>query len=104
MNGALFRQTWRAQRLKLAVVSGALVVWGFLMPLVYAKFGAQFRAIMESGMLPRAGRQVRRRRHFQPARLDRARPDPPDCHHSDVGLLGRLLRLGHRGRATEGHA
>ena len=52
MNGALFRQTWRAQRLKLAVVSGALVIWGFLMPLVYAKFGAQFRAIMESGMLP----------------------------------------------------
>jgi ABC-2 type transport system permease protein len=52
MNGALFRQTWRAQRLKLAVVSGALVIWGFLMPLVYAKFGSQFRAIMESGMLP----------------------------------------------------
>jgi hypothetical protein len=56
MNGALFRQTWRAQRLKLTVVSIALVIWGFLMPLVYAKFGAQFRAIMESGMLPRAGR------------------------------------------------
>ena len=52
MNGALFRQTWRAQRLKLAVVSVALVIWGFLMPLVYAKFGSQFRAIMESGMLP----------------------------------------------------
>ena len=52
MNGALFRQTWRAQRLKLAVVSGALIIWGFLMPLVYAKYGAQFRAIMESGMLP----------------------------------------------------
>ena len=52
MNGALFRQTWRAQRRKLAVVSGALIVWGFLMPLVYAKYGAQFRAIMESGMLP----------------------------------------------------
>ena len=52
MNGALFRQTWRAQRIKLAIVSGALVIWGFLMPLVYAKFGSQFRAIMESGMLP----------------------------------------------------
>ena len=33
-------------------MSGALVIWGFLMPLVYAKFGSQFRAIMESGMLP----------------------------------------------------
>lgn len=27
MNGALFRQTWRAQRLKLTVVSIALIVW-----------------------------------------------------------------------------
>jgi ABC-2 type transport system permease protein len=52
MNGALFRRTWRAQRLKLTIVSIALVIWGFLMPLIYAKFGSQFRAIMESGMLP----------------------------------------------------
>jgi ABC-2 type transport system permease protein len=52
VNGALFRQTWRAQRLKLAVVSIALVVWGFLMPLVYAKFGSQFRAVLESGIFP----------------------------------------------------
>ncbi len=33
MNGALFRQTWRAQRLKLAVVSTALAIWGFLLPI-----------------------------------------------------------------------
>jgi ABC-2 type transport system permease protein len=52
MNGALFRQTWRAQRLKLAVVSIALTVWGFLLPIVYARFGSQFRAIFESGILP----------------------------------------------------
>jgi ABC-2 type transport system permease protein len=52
MNGALFRQTWRAQRLKLALVSSALAIWGFLMPLIYAKFGSQFRAIMESGLMP----------------------------------------------------
>ena len=52
MNGALFRQTWRAQRLKLAVVSIALGIWGFLMPLIYARFGSQFRAVMESGILP----------------------------------------------------
>jgi ABC-type transport system involved in multi-copper enzyme maturation permease subunit len=52
VNGALFRQTWRAQRLKLAVVSIALVIWGFLMPLIYARFGSQFQAIVESGILP----------------------------------------------------
>jgi ABC-2 type transport system permease protein len=52
VNGALFRQTWRAQRLKLAVVSIALAIWGFLTPLIYAKFGSQFRAVMESGIFP----------------------------------------------------
>jgi ABC-2 type transport system permease protein len=52
VNGALFRQTWRAQRLKLTVVSIALIVWGFLLPLIYGKFGSQFRAVMESGIFP----------------------------------------------------
>jgi ABC-type transport system involved in multi-copper enzyme maturation permease subunit len=52
MNGALFRHTWRSQRLKLSVVSIALVVWGFLMPVVYAEFGSQFKALMESGIFP----------------------------------------------------
>lgn len=52
MNGALFRQTLRAQRLKLAVVSTALAVWGFLLPIVYARFGSQFREILDSGILP----------------------------------------------------
>jgi ABC-2 type transport system permease protein len=52
MNGALFRQTWRAQRLKLSVVASALVIWGFLTPLIYARFGSQFRAIVQSGILP----------------------------------------------------
>jgi len=52
VNGALFRQTWRAQRLKLIVVSIALLVWGFLLPLIYGKFGSQFREVMESGIFP----------------------------------------------------
>ena len=52
MNGALLRHTWRVQRLKLAIVSIALAIWGFLLPLIYARFGSQFRALMESGMLP----------------------------------------------------
>ena len=49
---------------------------------------------MESGMLPGAVRQVRRRRHLQPARVDRARLHPSDRDHPDVGVRGRLLRVG----------
>ena len=52
MNGALFRHTWRSQRTKLAIVSIALAVWGFLLPVIYARFGSQFTALMESGALP----------------------------------------------------
>src|SRR4249920_383072 len=52
MNGALVRHTWRVQRTKLAVVSIALAVWGFLLPVIYARFGSQFTALMQSGMLP----------------------------------------------------
>lgn len=52
MNRALFGHTWRAQRVKLAVVSTALATWGFLLSVVYARFGSQFRAVMESGILP----------------------------------------------------
>ena len=52
MNRPLFVHTWRTQRLKLAVVSVALIAWGFLLPVVYARFGSQFRAVFESGILP----------------------------------------------------
>jgi len=52
MNSALLRHTWRLQRTKLAFVSIALAVWGFLLPVIYAKFGSQFTALMESGLLP----------------------------------------------------
>ena len=52
MNGALLRHTWRLQRTKLAIVSIALAVWGFLLPIIYARFGSQFTALMESGLLP----------------------------------------------------
>jgi ABC-2 type transport system permease protein len=53
MNGALFRQTWRAQRVKLALVCTALAVWGFFLPLIYAKFGSQFQALFNSGVFPK---------------------------------------------------
>ena len=52
MNGALLRHTWRLQRIKLAIVSIALTVWGFVLPVIYARFGSQFKALMESGIMP----------------------------------------------------
>jgi ABC-2 type transport system permease protein len=52
VNGALFRHTWRSQRTKLAVVSTALAVWGLFLPIIYARFGSQFRAVMDSGLFP----------------------------------------------------
>jgi ABC-2 type transport system permease protein len=52
VNGALWRHTWRAQRSKLALVSIALMIWGFFMPLIYARFGSQFRSVFDSGLFP----------------------------------------------------
>jgi len=52
LNGALFRHTWRSQRTRLAIVSTGLAVWGFFLPVVYGKFGSQFRAVIESGLFP----------------------------------------------------
>ena len=53
MNRTLLVRTWRAQRIKLLVVSLALAAWGFLMPVVYAAYGAQFKNIVESGLIPK---------------------------------------------------
>jgi ABC-2 type transport system permease protein len=52
MNGTLLRHTWRLHRTRLAIVSIALAVWGFLLAVVYARYGSQFAAVMESGILP----------------------------------------------------
>ena len=52
MNGPLFRRTWRAQALKLTIVSTALAIWGFLLPVIYARFGSQFKALLASGIFP----------------------------------------------------
>ena len=53
MNAVLFRRTWRGQRTKLLAVAIALGGWGFLMPVIYASYGAQFRTLTESGLIPR---------------------------------------------------
>lgn len=52
MNLALFRHTLRAQSVRLTIVCVALAVWGFVLPVVYAEFGAQFRAVLDSGLFP----------------------------------------------------
>ena len=53
MNGALLRHTWRLQRSKLAIVSTALAVWGFVPPIIYKQYGSQFAGLVESGLLPK---------------------------------------------------
>ncbi len=53
MNAALFAHTWRSQRVKLAAVALALAIWGFILPIVYGAFGIDFRALFESGIVPR---------------------------------------------------
>jgi len=52
VNAALFRQAWRLQRMKLALVSAGLFVWGSFPPLIYAKFGSRFEAMLQSGLFP----------------------------------------------------
>ena len=53
MNGALLRHTWRVQRSKLAIVSIALAIWGFVPPIIYSQYGSQFAGLVESGLLPK---------------------------------------------------
>ena len=53
MNVALLRHTWRVQRIKLAIVSSALAVWGFVPPIIYEQYGSRFAGLVESGLLPK---------------------------------------------------
>ena len=53
MNATLFVRTWRAQRTKLVAVTLALAGWGFVLPIVYASYGSQFRGLMDSGIIPK---------------------------------------------------
>jgi ABC-2 type transport system permease protein len=52
MNLRFFARTLAAQRVKLLVVMLALAAWGALMPIVYASFGQDFKALLDSGALP----------------------------------------------------
>jgi len=52
VSAALFGHTWRAYRLRLAVVAIALALWGALLPIIYDAFGEEIGEIMDSGLIP----------------------------------------------------
>lgn len=52
MNGPLLRHTLRSQRLRLLFVCLGLFGWGLILPIVYSQFGATFRDLLESGIIP----------------------------------------------------
>ncbi len=54
MNGALLRQTLRNMRLRLLIVALGMLGWGFVLPIVYSQFGATFRELLDSGIIPEA--------------------------------------------------
>ena len=53
-HGPLLRQTWRAQRTRVAVIAMALGIWSSLMPVIYATFGGQMESLIQSGIIPEA--------------------------------------------------
>jgi ABC-2 type transport system permease protein len=52
VNRAFLAHLWRANRIRLAIVTAALTVWGTLPPIIYDAFGAEIAAIFESGVIP----------------------------------------------------
>ena len=52
MNTVLLRRTWRALAVRTILIAAGLAIWGFLMPVIYAQFGAQFKEMFESGSFP----------------------------------------------------
>jgi ABC-2 type transport system permease protein len=49
MSATLLRRTLAAGRWRLIAVSAGLAAWGFVLPVIYATFGADFRRLVESG-------------------------------------------------------
>jgi ABC-2 type transport system permease protein len=52
MSALLLRRTLAAARWRLLAVAAGLALWGFLLPVVYAVFGAEFRRAVEAGLFP----------------------------------------------------
>ena len=53
MNATLLRHTLSAQFARLIIIAVALAGWGALMPVIYVNYGAQFRQLLDSGLIPR---------------------------------------------------
>ena len=49
MSGVLLRHTVAAMRWRVAAVAAGLFAWGAILPVVYATFGADFRALVQGG-------------------------------------------------------
>ncbi len=49
MSAILLRRTLGAARWRLLAVAAGLATWGFLLPVIYATFGADFRQLVEGG-------------------------------------------------------
>jgi ABC-type transport system involved in multi-copper enzyme maturation permease subunit len=52
LNGRLFRQTLRWQRVRLAAVVVAAFAWGVLLPIIYSEFSDAIRDLANSGAIP----------------------------------------------------
>jgi ABC-2 type transport system permease protein len=50
----LLRRTWRAQRGRLALVGLAVLIWSLLLPVVYATFGRQMAALLDTDIVPKS--------------------------------------------------
>jgi ABC-2 type transport system permease protein len=53
MSRTLFAHTWRSQRTKLLIVCIAIAAWSMFLPVIYQSFGAQMRALVDSGVIPK---------------------------------------------------
>ena len=54
INGPLLRRTWRAHGARVGLIAIALGIWASLMPVMYATFGREMEALIESGIIPEA--------------------------------------------------
>ncbi len=50
----LLAHTLRANAARLLIVALGLAVWGFLMPIIYKTFGADFKKMVDAGLIPKA--------------------------------------------------
>lgn len=54
INGPLLRQTWRANRSPVLLITLAMAIWAWIMPVIYATFGRQLEVLLASGIIPQA--------------------------------------------------